>query len=322
MATAEQLKFLIQSHFEGDDTRFTTFALQVAAHEARAGHQQLAVEIRRLIDRAQQSKSKVVPFKSGLGDLVVVENDLPDRVPDLIVSTAMQRRIERVLREFRQQEKLREHGMDHRRKLLLCGPPGCGKTLSASVIAGELSLPLCTIQMDRLVTKYMGETGAKLRQVFDAIAERRGAYLFDEFDAIGAERNLDNDVGEIRRVLNVFLQLIERDRSDSLIIAATNNHAMLDQALFRRFDDVITYHLPDAKERGRLLAQRLGPYKGRAATAKLADAAEGLSHAEITMAANDAIKDAILAGRKTVDGKVLAAMLNERQEARHRSEGR
>ena len=322
MATAEQLKFLIQSHFEHDNTRFTTLALQVAAHEARAGHPQLAVEIRRLIDKGKGDTAKVIPFKADLGDLVIVDYDLQDRLPDLIVSTSMQSRIERVLKEFRQQDKLKQHGMSHRRKLLLCGPPGCGKTLSASVIAGELDLPLCTVLMDKLVTKFMGETGAKLRQVFDTIAERRGVYLFDEFDAIGAERNRDNDVGEIRRVLNAFLQLIERDQSDSLIIAATNNHSMLDQALFRRFDDVITYGLPDAAERARLLAQRLGRYKGKVATAKLVAVAEGLSHAEITMAVNDAIKDAILGGYDTVDMKVFTTMLTERHEAQRRSEGR
>lgn len=321
MATAEQLKFLIQSHFEHDEIRFTTLALQVAAHEARAGHQQLALEIRRLIDKSKADKAKIIPFKADLSDLVIIEFDLPHRLDDLILSKGMQDRIERVLREFRQQDKLKHHGLSHRRKLLLCGPPGCGKTLSASVIAGELDLPLCTILMDKLVTKFMGETSAKLRQVFDAIADRRGVYLFDEFDAIGAERNRDNDVGEIRRVLNAFLQLIERDQSDSLIIAATNNHGLLDQALFRRFDDVITYQLPDSRERARLLAQRLGQFKGKLAAARLAAVAEGLSHAEITMAVNDGIKDAILAGHATVDPDVLSAMLGERQEAQRRSAG-
>lgn len=322
MATAEQLKFLIQSHYDDDHTRFTTLALQVAAHEARAGHQQLAVEIRKLIDKAKDQQAKIIPFKADLSDLVLVDYDINHRLADLIVSSGMQGRIERVLKEFRQQAKLKSHGMDHRRKLLLCGPPGCGKTLSASVIAGELDLPLCTILMDKLVTKFMGETSAKLRQVFDAIADRRAVYLFDEFDAIGAERNLDNDVGEIRRVLNAFLQLIERDQSDSLIIAATNNHSMLDQALFRRFDDVIAYHLPDAKERSRLLTKRLGKYRGRAATTKLAKAADGLSHAEISMAVNDAIKDAILDERKNVNAAVLETTLAERHEAKRRSEGR
>lgn len=322
MATAEQLKYLIQSHFEADDSRFTTLALQVAAHEARSGHQQLAVDIRGLIDKAKEQKAKIIPFKADLSDLVLVDSHIGDRLADLIVSDLMQSRIERVLKEFRQQGKLRKHGMEPRRKLLLCGPPGCGKTLSASVIAGELSLPLCTIQMDKLVTKFMGETSAKLRQVFNAIADRQAVYLFDEFDAIGAERNLDSDVGEIRRVLNAFLQLIEQDQSNSLIIAATNNHSMLDQALFRRFDDVITYQLPSPAECNRLFTQRLGNYIGkRTSIEKLSKSAEGLSHAEITMAINDAIKDAILDERNTILAKALYSMLTERHEAKRRSNG-
>ncbi len=322
MATAEQLKFLIQSHFEHNEARFTTVALQVAAHEARAGHQELATEIRTLIDRAQEQQAKIIPFRPDLNDLVLVDVELRERLADVIASSTTLARIERVLKEFREQAKLKDHGLGHRRKLLLCGPPGCGKTLSASVLAGELGLPLCTILMDKLVTKFMGETSAKLRQIFDAIASRRGVYLFDEFDAIGTERNKDNDVGEIRRVLNTFLQMIERDQSDSLIIAATNNHSMLDQALFRRFDDVITYNLPNEGERSRLLSNRLGQYQGRLGLITLVKASKGLSHAEITLAVNDAIKQAILADRAHVDGKVLTAMLRERHDAKQRSKGR
>ena len=104
----------------------------------------------------------------------------------------------------------------------MIGPPGTGKTMSASALAGEFNLPLFEIRLDGLITKYMGETAAKLRLVFDAIAEMRGIYLFDEFDSIGAQRSMMNDVGEIRRVLNSFLQFIEQDKSDSLILAATN----------------------------------------------------------------------------------------------------
>jgi SpoVK/Ycf46/Vps4 family AAA+-type ATPase len=322
MATAEQLKFLIQSHYEQNEPRFTTVALQVAAHEARTGHQQVASEIRSLIDHAKDQQAKIIPFRPDLNDLVLVDIDLRERLADVIASSATNERIKRVLREYRQQEKLKGHGLSNRRKLLLCGPPGCGKTLSASVIAGELSLPLCTILMDKLVTKFMGETSAKLRQIFDAIATRRGVYLFDEFDAIGGERNLDNDVGEIRRVLNTFLQMIERDRSESLIIAATNHHNMLDRALFRRFDDVITYKLPNDSERNRLLANRLGRYQGELALPTLVRASKGLSHAEIALAINDAIKQAILDDQDSVDGNVLAATLHERQDAKLRSKGK
>ena len=127
------------------------------------------------------------------------------RLSDLIISKTLKNRIKRVLIEFKKQEKLKKHGLSHRRKLLLCGNPGTGKTMTAKIIAGELQLPIFIILMDKLVTKYMWETSAKLRQVFQYMETRRGVYLFDEFDAIGAERSRDNDVGEMRRVLNSFL---------------------------------------------------------------------------------------------------------------------
>ncbi len=314
MATAEQLKYLIESHFQQDEERFTTMALQVAAHEARLGHSQVANEIRHLVDRRKSSRAKVIPFRPELGDLVLVQVDLTQPLPDLVAPQPMLQRIMRVLNEFRQQAKLKEHGLDNRRKLLLCGPPGTGKTMTASILAGELGLPLFIILMDKLTTKFMGETGAKLRQVFDHVSARQGVYLFDEFDAIGATRSRENDVGEIRRVLNAFLQLIEHDQSTSLIIAATNNQQILDQALFRRFDDVISYHLPGTKEVTSLLVNRLGRFKSPSMSiSKVAEAAAGLSHAEIALAVNDSIKDTILDNRKTVVQKTLIAMLEERR---------
>jgi SpoVK/Ycf46/Vps4 family AAA+-type ATPase len=162
----------------------------------------------------------------------------------------------------------------------------------------------------------MGETSAKLRQIFDVIRERRGVYLFDEFDAIGTERSRDDDVGEMRRVLNAFLQFIEQDDSDSLIIAATNNPRMLDQALFRRFDDVLHYGLPTHEEIERLIENRLGSF-GRTPldTSKLIDEAVRLSHAEITQACDDAIKEAILSDRDVVTDELLRCMLRERRQA-------
>jgi SpoVK/Ycf46/Vps4 family AAA+-type ATPase len=317
MATAEQLRYLIQSHFTRDEERFTTVALQVAAHEARAGHSQLAHEIRTLIDKRQQDDAKVIQFRPDLSDLVRVEHDLPNRLGELIVAPSLRDRVDRVLREFRQQDKLKSHALSHRRKLMLCGPPGTGKTMTAAIIAGELGLPLCTILLDKLVTKFMGETGAKLRQVFDAIAQRTGVFLFDEFDAIGAERNRDNDVGEIRRVLNAFLQLIEQDRSDSIIITATNNHGILDHALFRRFDDVLTYQLPGKEDVAGLLNNCLHNFRpATLPTSKVVLAAKGLSHGELTLACRDAIKEAVLADHPQVDGQTLLNMLAERRAAK------
>jgi SpoVK/Ycf46/Vps4 family AAA+-type ATPase len=170
--------------------------------------------------------------------------------------------------------------------------------------------------MDRLVTKFMGETSAKLRQIFDRIREVAGVYLFDEFDAIGGERSLDNDVGEMRRVLTSFLQFIENDTSDNLIVAATNNLRLLDRALFRRFDDVLHYDLPGEEERSRLIANLLGTfYDERFPLAKAVAVAEGLSHAEINRACRDAIKSAILSNRSRVTLDSLIKLLKERHAA-------
>ena len=315
MATADQLKSLIKSHFEEDRERFSTIALQVAAHEARQGHSAVAHEIRSLVDRAQSQHLRILPFRREIDDLIMIKEP-STRLSDIIVAEETRKRIERILREYRQQEKLSKHGMEHRRKLLLTGPPGTGKTMTASILAGELHLPLYTILMDRLVTKYMGETSAKLRLIFDAMQEQHGVYLFDEFDAIGAERGLDNDVGEIRRILNSFLQYIELDCSESLIVAATNNIKILDQALFRRFDDALHYTLPIEEEITCLISNRLGAFMDNSfILATVGVAALSLSHAEITQACDDAIKEAILDDKPTVSTILLLRMLNDHQAA-------
>jgi SpoVK/Ycf46/Vps4 family AAA+-type ATPase len=321
MATAEQVKSLIRSHFSDKPEQFHTIALQVAAHEARQGHQSLAHEIRTLVDKAKARPVRVIPFTPDM-DQLVLTSEPKERLGVLVQSEAMRGRIERILREFRQKAKLEKHGLSHRRKILLAGPPGTGKTLTASVLAGELSLPLLTILMDKIVTKFMGETSAKLRQIFDVIQERRGVYLFDEFDAIGGERSRENDVGEMRRVLNSFLQFIERDTSDSLIVAATNNPRILDQALFRRFDDVLYYHLPEKAEIARLIENRLGSFRRKKMRLEVAtEIAESLSHAEITQACDDAIKETILSDQKSVTAALLKHMLQERRSAYRVPEG-
>lgn len=311
MATAEQLKMLIKSHFDQNDERFRTIVLQLAAHEANQGHGALARDIRDLIDKSRNGK--VVPLNKELNELL--HNATSDyRLSDLVVSEELRTRIERILREFKQRERLRKHGLGNRRKILLAGPPGTGKTMTAAVLAGELQLPFCTILVDKLVTKYMGETSAKLRQIFDAIREFPGVYLFDEFDAIGSERTLDNDVGEMRRVLNTFLQFIEQDRSDSLIVAATNSIKLLDQALFRRFDDVLYYDYPTQNEIVQLIENRLSGF-GDFSTVdvlEIAKFSKTLSHADITKACDDAIKEAILSDQTTVTLDLLRKMITER----------
>lgn len=316
MATAEQLKTLIRSHFSDDPERFFTSALQVAAHEAGQGHGALAHDIREMVDRARRQRgAAVIKFPRDMLGLVLAEEpDLPRAA--LVMPTEQLARIDRIVSEYEQQDKLKHFGLSHRRKILLVGPPGTGKTMTAKVLAHEVHQPLYIIQVDRLMTKFMGETTAKLRQVFDLIQERSGVYLFDEFDAIGGERSLENDIGEMRRVLNAFLQFIEQDVSDSLIVAATNNPDLLDRALFRRFDDVLYYEEPTPDERRQLMANVLGDFApARLAWAKLVQVSEGLSHSEIDKACRDAIKHAVLGDRRKVDAADMLMTLLDRKMA-------
>ena len=311
MATAEQIKSLINSHFSGSDERFATIALQIAAHEARSGRTNVAEEIKRVIDNSKSKTVKLNPFQKDLQGLIT-ESFPEKRLNELVISEEIKNRLARILTEYKQRHKLQKFGLSHRRKILLSGPPGTGKTMTASVLATEMNLPLFIVSMDKMVTKYMGETGAKLRLIFDAIKERNGIYLFDEFDAIGAERGNENEVGEMRRVLNAFLQFIENDFSESLIIAATNNLSVLDPALFRRFDDVIYYKNPDKKEVTLLLKNILGSFIGNIRPEILTNEIEGLSHSEICLGCIDAMKNAILSDKKEVDRNMLLAMIQDR----------
>lgn len=320
MATAEQIKSLIRSHLSDDDERFYTLALQVAAHEAQQGHGDLAHDIREIVDKSRRSRggNVLLKFPQDLAGMVLSEkSDTP--VSALVLPHALKERIHRIIHEHRQQGKLKSHGLSNRRKILLSGPPGTGKTMTARVLAHEIRLPLHTIQVDKLVTKFMGETSAKLRQIFDLIRDEPGVYLFDEFDAIAGDRSLENDVGEMRRVLNALLQFIEQDASDSLIVGATNNPALLDRALFRRFDDVLTYSVPDAEARRRLFENILGTFKAEKLTwKKILKESEGLSHAEIDHACRDAIKETILQDQKAVNTDALAKTLHERRQTHQR----
>jgi SpoVK/Ycf46/Vps4 family AAA+-type ATPase len=322
MATARQILALLRSHIEGDGEEFFSTALQAAAHEAELGHGILARKLRDLVEkgRSQHSSLQVsggaVPLITPRGDLAnLLSASYPHiRLNAMTLPKEQRDRIERILLEQRHSQKLQAHNLAPRRKVLLVGPPGSGKTMTASVIAGELRLPLFSILLEGIITKFMGETAQKLRLVFETMTKTRGVYLFDEFDAIGTKRMSGNDVGEIRRVLNSFLQLLENDRSQGVIVAATNHPDLLDPALFRRFDDVLTYQLPSEAETQRLVK---GQLVGFAVDTKdwspLYESATGLSHADIVRAAQEAAKSAVLQDSKSIRlGDILVALAERR----------
>jgi SpoVK/Ycf46/Vps4 family AAA+-type ATPase len=332
MATARQIIALLSSHNQGDEEQFLSIALQVAASEARRGRREVADELRRLVDAARQPKSPSIRRSAGVGSDVAVPISRPRgelqsllvstypqlRLDDVVLRPELRTRLDRLVHQQRQRDRLREFNQAPSTRLLLVGPPGSGKTLTASTLAGELHLALFTIRLDTVITRFMGETAAKLRLIFDQIATARGVYLFDELDAIGGRRTADNDVGEMRRVLSSFLQFLEEPNStDSVVIAASNHPELLDRALFRRFDDILEYAFPDREAIQSLLTTRLNAFRpNRVAWSKVLEAASGLSQADLARAADEVIKGAILRHEKTVTTEDLVGALRERRAVR------
>jgi SpoVK/Ycf46/Vps4 family AAA+-type ATPase len=324
VSNAKQILALLRSRAEGDDDAFFSIALQVAASEARQGHKSTAEDMRAEIERARARRPRgaSVPIAFGMprGNLEgLIELREPRfRMKDVVLADKLVERIGDVVLQQRKRDWLREHGRVPSRRLLFVGPPGSGKTMSAEALAGELHLPLFVIRLEGLITRFMGETAAKLRLVFDETAKRRGVYLFDEFDAVGGHRTAPNDVAEMRRVLNSFLQFMEEESAtDSIIVCATNHPELLDRALLRRYDQVLEFEAPTREQIREIIARHLRPMKApRIAWTKVYEAARQLSQSEVVRATDDAVKSAILGERKSISTDDLVKRLAERHDMR------
>lgn len=313
MATADQILSLIRNHLNNDDTQFRKVALQISAVEARSGHAIVARTIQELLNQKKTSLGTVrlVSKNKDIDDLLL-QVDTYDDMTSLVLSQELKEKLDRVIKEYLKKETLSKYGLANRRKLLLYGASGTGKTMTASALAKEFNLSFFVVRTEKVVTKFMGETGQKLGRIFDFINEVPAVYLFDEFDAIGSQRGMDNEVGEQRRILNTFLQLLERDDSDSFIIAATNSIESIDKAMFRRFDDVIEYKLPDTEQRLALLREYL--YTAKDLDFSSAESLfDGMSHAEIKMVCSDIFKESLLNDRK-IDLPLVQTIVNMRQQ--------
>jgi SpoVK/Ycf46/Vps4 family AAA+-type ATPase len=328
LATANQILALVKSHVSGDEEQLLSIALQIAAAEARRGRDTKAKELRDLVEQARKQRNSATHMRATTsiatprGDLsgLISVSHPKTRLPDMILPDNVHDRLASLLHQQRQRDRLRQHGQRPNARLLLIGPPGSGKTMTAAAVSGELHLPLMTIRLDSLITKFLGETASKMRLIFDQIANHRAVYLFDEFDALGARRGLENDVGEMRRVLNSFLQFVEEPNStDSVVIATTNHPQILDHALLRRFDDVIEYALPSANDAQRLLKEYLRPVRTKIRGWKrIQNAAAGLSQGELARAAAEVVKHTILEDAEPIGTAALIQALENRHSMRQR----
>lgn len=313
MIKTDQIVSLIRSHMNNDDAQFRKIALQISASEARAGHSAAAASIHEAATcPVRLDTFKLKAINADMADLLLMA-EKRYLLKDLVVADSIKQKIDRVLKEYLEQDKLHKFNLENRRKLLLYGASGTGKTMTAEILAQELNLPFIIVRTEKVVTKFMGETGLKLGKIFDTIASMPAVYLFDEFDAIGSQRGMDNEVGEQRRILNTFLQLLERDSSSSIIIAATNNIEALDNALFRRFDDAIEYKLPERDEIISILKEALC-MSNDVNIYSLCDSFSGMSHAEIKIVCADALKENIL-NDKAITNDMVKELIDQRKMA-------
>lgn len=324
VSNSKQILAMLQSRADGDDELFYSIALQVAASEARQGRRTTAEDIRAAVEeaRSQLKSDGAVPiaFSAPRGDLEgLLSLRRPNvRMSDVVMDEDLREDLKDLIRQQVKRDWLHQHGKSPNRKVLFVGPPGSGKTMTSEALADALKLPLFVIRLETLITRFMGETASKLRLVFDEIGRHRGVYLFDEFDAVGSERAATNDVAEMRRVLNSFLQFMEEPTStDSLIVGATNYPELLDKALLRRFDLVLSFNPPSADQVRAIIKSNVRPMKiPNLSWKKISAAAEGLSQSEIARATEDAVKTAILDERNKLTSQDIIERLADRQAMR------
>jgi SpoVK/Ycf46/Vps4 family AAA+-type ATPase len=319
--TSESIRKLLLAHFEGDSEGFRTVAREYIAEERRKNHPLVAGELDRIL--SIYNGFSVLKGNNGLAPVSMSPRDIPRdkernvalieileprrRLEELVLDVETRTALERIIEENRRADLLKTYGSRPANRILFCGPPGCGKTVAAEAIAAELYLPLTLVRFDAVVSSYLGETAANLRKVFDYASSRPMVVLFDEFDAIGKDRASVEEHGEIKRVVNSFLQILDSFHSDTVTIAATNHEGLLDSALWRRFDEIISFERPSQDAVECLLRVNLRQIGLRPDVNlhEIATTLSGLSHADVERVARDAIKQMLLTEPGPIDKAVL-----------------
>jgi SpoVK/Ycf46/Vps4 family AAA+-type ATPase len=323
MARGELLRKLFASYARHDDHDFRAVALQIIAEEQQKQNHSLARDLLNILDNTVPT-NPMVPLKPTTDilprdkerELPLVDIRKPLRsLSDILLKKKPREQLQRILEEYRKAELLRVHGLRPKTKLLFCGPPGCGKSLCAEIISSEVQAPLLYIRFDAIISSYLGETAANLRKVFDYANTGRWVVVFDEFDAIGKSRTDATEHGELKRVVNSFLQLLDGFEGESLIIAATNHEKLLDKALWRRFDEVLLFSRPTCSEARVLLNMKLKNFPQQGLNLnKASKQLAGFSHADIEWVCLDAVKSAIVQDRDAVTQDLLDTAISRQKD--------
>lgn len=312
MATGKLLRQLIKSGLDGNVVAFRTASEEVIKEERQKQHHLLANDLERLLYGLPR---EVIKPEMRVPVPLDRERDLPlldirepmRRIEDVVLGGETRSAVERILEEHHHRERLGGYGLRPADRLLFYGPPGCGKTLTAEVLASELGLPLAIVRVDAVVSSYLGETAVNLRKVFEFAAANATVVLFDEFDALAKERADESEHGELRRVVNAVLQMMDAYVGRSMLIAATNHEAMLDLAIWRRFEEVLIFDPPDAVQMQQLLTLKLRGVRRQFEVDEVTDLFKGMTHADVERVLRRGIKDLVLAGEEFLATRHLEA---------------
>ncbi len=331
MATGDLLRRLLSAHVRNDDEAFRATAFELVREERAKRHSLLAEDLERLL-RTRGLDTTKVPIPMGAQGRVEGPLPQPPRDRDrglnllrvsqpeltwgrLVLPERQLSRLSRVVDEHKRAELLASAGLAPTRRLLFHGPPGSGKTLAAQVIASALDYPLATVRFDGIVSSFLGETSANLARVFEYIEQRRMVVLFDEFDAIAKERGDLAEHGELKRVVNALLQQMDAYTGASVIIAATNHESLLDSAIWRRFEMVVRFPLPERQDRVLMLGAFLRAHRiDDQAIEWLADKTAGASGSDLELITINAARAATLSLDTGISRRHLVKALEEYQE--------
>jgi SpoVK/Ycf46/Vps4 family AAA+-type ATPase len=320
MASGKLLRQLIKAGVEGNTDAFRSATQEVITEERGKQHHLLANDLERLLygrtslpaGPAVRKLSEAIPVDKERGFPLVQVQEPVRGLADIVLSKENRAVVDEIVLERNRADTLRSYGLSPIDRVLFYGPPGCGKTLAAEVIAHELSLPLAIVRIDSVVSSYLGETAASLRRVFDFITANPVVALFDEFDALAKERADTADHGELRRVVNAVLQMLDGYRGESLIVAATNHESILDTAVWRRFDEVLYFPLPNVEQIRLVLEVKLrGVRRGfDVAESDIAGKFHGMTFSDIERVLRRAVKEMVLQHKEFLELQHIADSLD------------
>lgn len=300
---------LFEAFTKKDEELFYKIAWDITEEEKRKKHHLLAEQLKRILTENTGTSHKnysqqvpPIPRDNEKGfRLLDVKKFFMDW-DDVVLAKETEEILRQIVKELEEEDVLATYGLKPRQKILFYGPPGTGKTLTAKVMSSIIGYPLVYVRFESVISSYLGETASNLRKIFDYIEKGKWVVLFDEFDIIGKQRDDPTEHGEIKRVVNNFMLMLENYEGDSVIMASTNHPHLLDIGVWRRFDEIIYFDLPDKERRKKIFEKYLRVLKKdkNFDLNKLSEESDNFSGADIEQVCIDALKMAILSGKDFV----------------------